>query len=550
MSYREKIQEVIGKHKGLKDNLSRENLIKEVLSRKEAVASATGAIAVWTPSESTGRSPKDTYVVKRPTVDKNIDWDSPNNIPMDPQTFDMLFEDALKTLGTTKEIFLTTRAIGASGDYSLQVKTVSNQAITALFTDNVFRPVPKDIKNSIFYPNEFTILVCPYDKLDRSKYDGKLRMENTSKKLTSNMAIAMDFENLIGIVYGSAYCGSVKKLMFTVMDYLLPQKGILPLHCSANEGKRGDVALMLGLSGTGKTSLSSDPERALLGDDEHGWDDKGIANFEYGCYAKMINLHPVKEKEIYDAIMHTASPEKHGAIVENAMIYPNGVFDFNDGRYTENSRGSYPLSFLKNIKESSVGGHPQAILFLTADANGVLPPVAKLSRNQAMLWFMMGYTSKLAGTETGIVEPQSTFSRFFGGPFMPCNPDVYAKMLGEKMDKFKTQVYLINTGWSGGAYGTGKRMDIQLTRAMVSAAISGELEKVSYVKDERFHLAVPTSCPGVNDSSILSPKNTWSDKQAYDERANKLAQEFKSNFIKSYGNKNIEPAIKAECPGF
>jgi phosphoenolpyruvate carboxykinase (ATP) len=308
------------------------------------------------------------------------------------------------------------------------------------------------------------------------------------------------------------------------------------------------MALFLGLSGTGKTTLSADPERSLLGDDEHGWNERGIANFENGCYAKLINLNPKKEPEIYNAIMHKDIHTRHGAIVENAMIYPDGTFDFSDARFTENSRGSYPLEYLSNTKASSVGGHPKTIIFLTADANGVLPPVARLTEAQAMLWFLMGYTSKLAGTETGIIEPKTTFSRFFGEPFMPRNPDVYAGMLGEKMKKHKANVYLVNTGWSGGPYGVGKRIDIDVTRKIITAALNGDLEKAKCEENKLFHVMVPRSCPGV-PSEMLDPRHTWSDKSAYDERAKKLAGEFSKHFDKAYGKKGLDKAIESECPG-
>ncbi len=342
--------------------------------------------------------------------------------------------------------------------------------------------------------------------------------------------------------------GSVKKLMFTVMNYVLPAEGILPLHCSSNEGPDGDIALLLGLSGTGKTTLSADPRRALLGDDEHGWNEEGIANFENGCYAKLINLRAEKEPEIWDAILHQASGLDHGAIVENAMMYPDGRFDLDDERLTPNSRGSYPLAFLSNIKDPPVGGHPRTILFLTADANGVLPPVSKLLPEQAMLWFLMGYTSKLAGTETGIVDPVSTFSRFFGEPFMPRNPGVYASMLGERMKRHQAQVYLVNTGWSGGPFGVGSRMDIDVTRAIVHAALGGELDDLEYREDPLFHILVPPTCPGV-DREILDPRNTWEDKEAFDLRARSLADNFATHFDKAYGNKGIDPAIVSQCPG-
>jgi phosphoenolpyruvate carboxykinase (ATP) len=325
-------------------------------------------------------------------------------------------------------------------------------------------------------------------------------------------------------------------------------QGIQPQHCSANEGPDGSSALQLGLSGTGKTTLSADASRALLGDDEHGWNDHGIANFENGCYAKMIDINPKKEPDIFDAVMHEDDYKNHGSIVENAMIYPNGHFDFYDDRFTPNSRASFPLTYLKNIKPSSVSGHPTTILFLTADAYGVLPPVSRLNKDQAMLWFMMGYTSKLAGTETGVTEPQATFSRFFGQPFMPCKPEVYAGMLGEKMEKHNTQVYLINTGWSGGGYGTGSRIDLPLTRAMVNAALNGQLENVAYEYDSLFHVSIPKTCPGV-PSEMLNPVNTWSDKAAYAEAAKKLARKFSDSYDKSYGNQHIDPNVTRQCPG-
>ncbi|MCK5596182.1 MAG: phosphoenolpyruvate carboxykinase (ATP), partial [Candidatus Eisenbacteria sp.] len=346
----------------------------------------------------------------------------------------------------------------------------------------------------------------------------------------------------------SAYCGSMKKLIFTVMNYMLPGEGILPLHCSANEGTDGKSALLLGLSGTGKTTLSADASRALLGDDEHGWNEEGIANFEYGCYAKLIDLDPVTEPEIYNACFHEDEVEKHGAIIENAMMYPWGEFDLFDERYTPNSRGSYPLRYLENIKDPPRAGHPSTILFLTADANGVIPPVSRLSREQAMFWFLMGYTSKLAGTETGIVDPVSTFSRFFGAPFMPRNPDVYARMLGEKMDTHGSTVYLLNTGWTGGPYGVGHRMSLPLTRKILNAALDGKLEDVEYECDPIFRVSVPKTCPGIDDPSILKPINTWDDPAAYEERAKKLAADFLESYEMSYGDKGIDAAVAAECP--
>lgn len=548
MGLKESVQKLIDQHQGKRDNLPRRELIQETVDNKEAFVSASGALATWTPPESTGRSPKDTVSVKRPESEKEIDWDSPNNIPIEASTFDMLWEDAIATLSKKEKLYVNNRVLGADSTYALPVKTVTDQALTSVFVDNMFRPIPNDLEKSCFAKKPFTLLVCPYNKLDSSRYEGRLRINPATKK-TSDMAIAVDFDRFMGVVYGSAYAGSVKKLMFTVMNYILPGEGILPLHTSANEGPKGDIALFLGLSGTGKTTLSADPERALLGDDEHGWSANGVANFENGCYAKMINLDPTREPEIYKAVTHQAPYLEHGSMVENAMMYPNGRFDWFDNRITENSRASYPLTFLSNIKPSSKGGHPKNIVFLTADANGVLPPVSKLSAQQAMLWFLMGYTSKLAGTETGIVDPVATFSRFFGQPFMPRNPDVYASLLGEYMNKYGSQVWLVNTGWSGGPYGVGSRMDIHLSRAILRAVMSGELEGAEYREDPIFHILVPTTCPGIEDQKVLDPKNTWADKAGYDERAKKLASQFSEKFDKAYGNKGIDPGVVAQCPG-
>jgi phosphoenolpyruvate carboxykinase (ATP) len=546
MNFLENLTELINKKENVYINPKRRDLIKATVKNREALVSKNGALATWTRIESTGRSPKDTLTVKRPEIDGEIDWDSPNNLPVDPETFAMILEDALALADAKGKLYVTDRVVGADSRYALPVRTISDQAITALFTVTMFRPVPKDIGRSTYYDQPFTLLALPADKLDKQKYTGRLR--KLPDGTTSDMVVAMDFVNRTGIIIGSAYGGSVKKLMFTVMNYLLPKAGILPLHASANEGPNGDIALFLGLSGTGKTTLSADPDRALLGDDEHGWDKHGIANFEFGCYAKLINLNPVKEPQIHHAITHEAPYLEHGAIVENAMMYPDGTFDFNDSRLIENSRGSYPLSFLPNIKKTSRGKHPRTIIFLTADANGVLPPVAKLDQDQAMFWFLMGYTSKLAGTETGIVEPVSTFSRFFGQPFMPRIPNDYASLLGEKIKKHHTQVYLVNTGWSGGPYGEGKRMDINVTRAIIRAVLNGELDKAACVEDRTFHINIPVACPEV-PAEILQPRNTWKDREAFEKRAQKLAAEFSAHFDRVYGNKNLPISVKRQCPG-
>ncbi len=546
MKLKSELEKIRNSQSNVYYNISRKDLIRHAVEFREAIITQSGALATWTPPESTGRSPQDTLVVKHRASDIFIDWRSPNNLPLDPETFDMLLEDALACLRTKDRLYFSDRAVGADPAYAMTVRTITDRALTCLFTKNMFRPIPENIQDSVLSSKKFTLIALPYDKLDRKKYEGRLRRLPDGQ--TTDMVIAMDFIREVGLVYGSAYCGSVKKLMFTVMNYYLPFENILPLHCSANEGKNGDVTLFLGLSGTGKTTLSADPSRALIGDDEHGWSDNGIANLEYGCYAKLIHLDPEKEPEIYRAVFQKRDYLDHGAIIENCMTYPDGSVDLNDDRLTQNSRVSYPLSFLSNIKESARGGHPKTIIFLAADANGVLPPIARLNPDQAMLWFLMGYTSKLAGTETGIVKPTSTFSRFFGQPFMPKEPIFYSSLLGRKMKQYDTRVYLINTGWSGGPYGEGKRIDIPVTRAMIDAAITGKLDHVEYVENKLFHVSVPKSCPGVPDD-ILMPENTWKNKNAFEERAKSLAAEFSANFDKSYGNAGFDQSIISQCPG-
>ncbi len=526
-------------------NPSRKKMIFDAVEQKRCIVLQTGTLATWTPDHSTGRSPKDTYLVRRPESEAFIDWSSPNCIPMEPETFDRLYADALERLARKPQLYALDRVVGADSSYAMPILTVTDSPLHALFIDNMFRPVPADLQRSIFAERPFTLISLPYDLIDGAKYEGRLRKLPNGR--VSPLAVVMDLDRRIGIVFGSAYMGSMKKLIFTVMNYYLPAENILPLHCSANEGADGKSALLLGLSGTGKTTLSADPERALLGDDEHGWSDNGIANFEYGCYAKLINLNPQKEPDIYRATFHPAHYLEHGAIVENLMVYPDGSFDLDDERFTPNSRASYPLYYNSNVKPSACSGHPSAILFLTADAFGVLPPIAKLSPEQAMFWFMMGYTSKLAGTETGVVKPESTFSRFFGAPFMPRNPSDYTDLLGEKLRKHHVPVYLVNTGWSGGPYGVGSRMDITMTRAMVRAALNGALMNVEYQPDPVFKVLVPRTCPGVPDS-LLSPIETWQDKAAFTEQAKKLVAQFKAHFDKAFRGK-VNAAIAAQCPG-
>lgn len=547
-SLHQRIDGLIRSHPRSLVNPERALLIEEAVDNREVFISACGALATWSAPESTGRSPEDTYLVRQPATAAMIDWASPNNIPMAPGTFDLLLQDAEATLSAKSKIYVCDRVLGADSAYALPVRVVASKALTALFSDNMFRPVPLDLNRSQFAGQGFTLLALPSDKLDPARYQGMLRTDPATGK-ASTMAVAVDFERRLAIVFGSDYCGTVKKLLFTVMNFLLPQKGVLSLHSAANEGEAGDTALLLGLSGTGKTTLSSDPRRKLLGDDEHAWSDRGVANLEYGCYAKLIRLDPRQEPEIFRACFRAEDWHTHGSIIENAFMSPDGRFDLHDTRLTPNSRGSFQLSAMGNVKEPPVGAHPKTILFLTADANGVLPPLARLSREQAMFWFLMGYTSRVAGTETGIVEPVATFSRFFGSPFMPLLPEYYTRLLGEKLVRHGTRVYLVNTGWSGGPFGVGKRMDISLTRSMVHAALSGELEKIPYEEDRLFHFSVPKSCPGIPDAKLLQPRSVWKDPAEYDRRAQKLAGEFKAYFDKTYGVKGIPEEVSSQCPG-
>jgi phosphoenolpyruvate carboxykinase (ATP) len=542
------LESVISGQDRVFDNIERAKLNRLSLENKEALQAPCGALVTWHRPDSTGRSPEDTVIVKRETSADNIDWNSEYNIPIRSSTFDMLFEDALAMLRNKREIYRTDRCVGANPDWSLPVTTITDKALYAAFTMNMFRKPVDQNGDSIFSDKPFYLIVLPDDKLSNGKYKNRLReIPETGKP--SNMAVAMDLDRRMGIIIGSAYLGSVKKLIFTIYNYYLPHNSILPLHCSANEGKKGDTALLLGLSGTGKTTLSADPKRTLIGDDEHGWSENGIANFENGCYAKLIDLDPDKEPEIYRATFHDDDLEKQNTIIENAMMYPDGSFDLSDDRLTPNSRSSYPLTSLRNVKDKPVGGHPATILFLTADANGVLPPVSRLTQEQAMLWFLMGYTSKLAGTETGIVEPKTTFSRFFGAPFMPCNPNKYASMLGYKMEKFGTEVYLINTGWTNGPYGIGHRIDIDHTRAMVNAAIDGRLKNVDYERDPIFKVNIPKTCPNIDNRDLLFPVKNWHDRAEYKSRAKKLANEFAQHFRNSYGGSKVSDEVKAQCPG-
>lgn len=416
---------------------------------------------------------------------------------------------------------------GADPKYTKKFRIVNELASQNLFIHQLLiRPTAEELKN--YGEADYTILCAPGFKCD-PEVDG----------VHSEAAIMIDYEAHMIVIVGSKYSGEIKKSVFSTMNFVMPkEKNVLPMHCSANmDSETGDTAVFFGLSGTGKTTLSADSSRKLIGDDEHGWSDNGIFNFEGGCYAKCINLDPENEPDIYGAI-------KFGSLVENVIMNPDTrEFDFNDGSLTENTRVGYPVNYINNAQIPGVGGIPKVVIFLTADAFGVLPPISRLDENAAMYHFVTGFTSKLAGTERGVKEPQPTFSTLFGAPFMPLNPSTYAQMLGEKIEKYNTKVYLVNTGWSGGSYGTGSRMKLRYTRAMVTAALNGTFDKAEYKHNEVFNLDVPQTCPGVPDE-IMNPRETWADKKAYDETANKLAKMFQDNFAAKYPDmpKNIANA--------
>ena len=524
----------------LKGNLSRADLVARILQRKEAILTSTGALATWTPPHSTGRIPKDTYMVRHPESENKIDWSSSACNPLDPAVFDTLLEDALHVLERKTELYSMDLCVGHDPRYALPVHLLTDSPLSALFARNMLLQMESDMQESVFADTPFTLLVLPKDTIDPEKYEGAIR-EGVPR------IVATDFDRRIGIVYGLQYCGGVKKTLFTAMNYLLPEFGVLPLHCSANE-YQGESALFLGLSGTGKTTVSNDPLRSLVGDDEHGWTESGIFNMEDGCYAKLIDLSEEKEPEVFSAVFSERDPESNGCIIENALMYPSGRVDVYDSRLAQNSRASYPLSFLRNTKDDAVTVHPRTIIFLTADASGVLPPIAKLSTEEAMLWFLMGYTSKLAGTEVGIEKPIAFFSRFFGEAFMPRVPKDYAELLGKKLEKFGSDVYLINTGWTGGPYGVGERFAIPLTRTLVDAALDGSLRDCPFRRDERFHLSVPRQVTGVEDA-LLDPASTWEDGDAYERAADELAEQFAEHFRETYGDSGFDEAICRACPG-
>jgi len=505
-------------------NLIAPELFKNAARRDEGEFADMGPFVAIT-APHTGRSPDDKFVVKEPSSEKDIDWGKINQ-PISPEKYQLLLVDVRNYLNDSTELFVEDLYCGADPAYRLSVRYVSPNAWHMAFARNMFiRPERTDLPT--FDPN-FTVLHAPEFKADPARHGTR-----TSAFIVLNLA-----ERTI-LIGGTRYAGELKKSMFTVMNYLLPKQGVLSMHCSANLGKAGDTALFFGLSGTGKTTLSADPDRALIGDDEHGWSEDGIFNFEGGCYAKVINLSPETEPDIY------RTTQMFGTVLENVVLEPaTKKVKFADQSITENTRASYPLHYIRNYVEGGRGEHPRNVVFLTADAFGVLPPIAKLTPEQAMYYFLSGYTAKVAGTERGVKEPQPTFSACFGAAFLVWHPTKYAKMLGKLLNEHAANVWLINTGWSGGAYGTGKRIRLTYTRAIARAALAGELDNVKTETDSFFGLAVPTEIKGV-PNKVLNPRATWPDTAAYDAQARKLAGMFRENFEK-FGT--VDSAIKNAGP--
>ncbi|MFY4774482.1 phosphoenolpyruvate carboxykinase (ATP) [Metabacillus sp. RGM 3146] len=491
-------------------NLSVPQLVEKVLSRDEAVLTSTGAIRATT-GAYTGRSPRDKFIVKEASAEDKVDWGTVNQ-PITEEAFEKLYIKVVSYLKEKNELFVFKGFAGADERYRLPIQVVNEFAWHNLFAHQLFiRPEGDDL---LKHENPFTIISAPNFKAD-PETDGT----------NSETFIIISFEKRTILIGGTEYAGEMKKSIFSIINYLLPEQGIMPMHCSANVGQEGDVALFFGLSGTGKTTLSADASRKLIGDDEHGWSNRGVFNIEGGCYAKCINLSAEKEPQIYNAI-------RFGSVLENVVVDDDSrAADYDHVFYTENTRAAYPLEAIDNILKPSVAGHPSTIIFLTADAFGVLPPISKLTKEQAMYHFLSGYTSKLAGTERGITSPQATFSTCFGSPFLPLRANVYAEMLGEKIAEHEVEVYLVNTGWTGGEYGVGKRMKLEYTRAMVQAALEGDLQNAETSTDEIFGLKIPLHVPGV-PGEILIPSATWDDKDAYLKKAQELAAQFHRNFKK------------------
>ncbi len=491
--------------------LTPHELVQHTLQMGEGVLTDSGALSIVT-GEFTGRAPKDKFTVKDEITEPSVHWND-FNVPMEEKYFDVIYKKVLQHLNDKKNIWIRDCYACADPRYRLNIRVVTEKPWTNLFAYNMFlRPTEEELED--FTP-EWHVISAPDLKLDAKECG--TRQHN---------ATVVSFKHKTILIAGTGYTGETKKGIFSILNYILPQeKNVLSMHCSANMGADGDTAVFFGLSGTGKTTLSADPKRKLIGDDEHGWTEDNVFNFEGGCYAKLINLSAEKEPEIFHAI-------RPGAIVENVTFFPGtNKINFDDATITENTRVSYPLDFISNALEPSIGNIPKNIFFLTCDAYGILPPISKLTKGQAMYQFISGYTAKVAGTEAGVTEPKPTFSACFGAPFLPLHPGKYAEMLGRKMQKHKVNVWLINTGWTGGPYRVGHRMKLSHTRAMITAALEGKLDNAGTIIDPVFGLSIPTEVPGV-PSDVLIPKNTWADKNAYDEKAKYLAGLFVKNFEK------------------
>jgi phosphoenolpyruvate carboxykinase (ATP) len=510
---------------GAKWNLSPAALYEEAIRRGEGMVAADGPLVCRT-GEHTGRSPKDKFLVREAATEQEIAWGAVNR-PMSPEHFDLLHRDIVASLQRT-EMYVQDVFGGADPEYRLPVRIITEYAWHSLFARNLLIVDPAPATHTGLTPG-FTIIDAPNFKADPARHGTR-----------SEVVIALSFAKRLVLIAGTSYAGEIKKSVFTILNGLLPTAGVLPMHCSANIGSAGDTALFFGLSGTGKTTLSSDADRALIGDDEHGWSDRGVFNFEGGCYAKTIRLSAEAEPQIY------ATTRQFGTVLENVALDPvTRRLDLDDDRLTENTRAAYPISFIQNAQLAGLGGHPKNVIMLTADAFGVLPPISRLTPEGAIYHFLSGYTAKVAGTEKGVTEPTATFSTCFGAPFLPLAPSRYATMLGERIRKHEARVWLVNTGWTGGAYGTGRRMKISHTRAMIRAALAGELDAVTYDRDPVFNLEVPTSCPGV-PNEVLKPRTTWPDAAAYDAQAAKLAQLFAENF-KTF-EAGVTPDVRAAGP--
>ena len=490
-------------------NLIEPALIEAALKRGEGTLGQGGTFLVST-GKFTGRSPKDKHIVRTDSVADTIWWE--NNAAMSPEGFDALYADMLDYM-QDGDFYVQDLVGGADPAHAINVRMISELAWHSLFNRTMLRRPARDALDG--FVADFTLINCPGFKADPARHDCR-----------TETVIAMNFDRKLILVGGTEYAGENKKSIFTLLNYLLPEKGIMPMHCSANhaQGNPVDTAVFFGLSGTGKTTLSADPARTLIGDDEHGWSDRGTFNFEGGCYAKTINLNPDAEPEIY------ATTRKFGTVIENMVFDPETLeLDFEDDSLTANMRCAYPLHYISNASETALGGHPKNIIMLTCDAFGVLPPIARLTPAQAMYHFLSGFTSKVAGTERGVTEPEPTFSTCFGAPFMPRRPEAYGNLLKAKIAKHGATCWLVNTGWTGGAYGTGSRMPIKATRALLTAALDGSLNAVEFRKDDNFGFDVPIAVPGVAEV-LLDPRRTWDDPAAYDAQAAKLVQMFADNF--------------------